>query len=62
MAAVIDDSVFVVHGGIGRQSFDKSIAMLNDEEYMNRKVDEPSLSSPLSELLWSDPRDGIKGT
>lgn len=56
VAAVLEDlNVFVVHGGLGPVTGNMTIAELNS---LDRTV-EPSSQSPISELLWSDARDGL---
>lgn len=49
IAAVLEKSVFLVHGGIGPKTSKMSIAKLNA---INRFV-EPEQNSPLWEILWS---------
>ncbi len=50
IAAVLDNSVFVCHGGLGPQSHAMTINDLNSK--INRKV-EPTENGPLNELLWT---------
>ena len=58
IGAIINNEVFVVHGGLGKETYNMSIAGIND---LDRFVDSPRFPSPLSELLWSDPSDKITG-
>lgn len=62
VAAVIENAVFVVHGGLGPRIAQATIEQINKE--VNRKVVDIELhefDSILSEMLWSDPKEGIKG-
>ena len=58
IAATINKKVFVVHGGIGKESCSMKVVDINK---LNRFVDSPPFRGPLSELLWSDPSDKISG-
>lgn len=49
IAAVIEDRIFCVHGGLSPQIVD--IGDLNDF----RRPFEPIKSTPISDMLWSDP-------
>jgi len=57
VAAVLEDAVFVVHGGLGPLTEEMSIAQLNQI----RRFKEPDHRGALTELLWSDPKDGLQG-
>jgi serine/threonine-protein phosphatase 5 len=50
VAAVLDRKVFVVHGGVGRETSRMTLAQMNSD--IRRNV-EPAESGPLSELLWT---------
>ena len=58
IAATINKKIFIVHGGIGKETCSMTIEDINT---LNRFVDSPSFRGPLSELLWSDPSDKISG-
>ena len=58
IGAIINDKAFVVHGGLGKETYNMSIAQINE---IDRFVDSPRFPSALSELLWSDPSDKITG-
>ena len=58
IGATINNKVFVVHGGLGKETYNMSIAEINE---LDRFVDSPKFPSALSELLWSDPSDKIAG-
>ena len=49
LAAIIDNSMFCVHGGLS-----PSIKKIDDIRGLNRKVDIPH-QGPMCDLLWSDP-------
>lgn len=58
IASVLEDSVFIVHGGLGKKSHKFTIDMLNSN--FNR-FSSTSTGDILGELLWSDPMQGIEG-
>ncbi len=58
IGATINQKVFIVHGGLGKETHKMSIAEINR---LDRFVDSPRFTSALSELLWSDPSDEITG-
>lgn len=58
IAATINQKVFIVHGGIGKDSCAMKVEDING---LDRFVDSPPFRGPLSELLWSDPSDKISG-
>jgi len=78
IAAVVEEEVFVVHGGLGPRAMDCSFAQLNalhrlhyDESQSSAQGcgsvvlagsgEEVAGEEVFSELLWSDPRDGLQG-
>jgi serine/threonine-protein phosphatase 5 len=52
IAAVVENAVFVVHGGIGPQCVNMTVAQINE---LNR-FGEPDHDSVISEFLWSGER------
>jgi len=55
LAAVIDERVFCVHGGLSPE-----IRTLDQIQLINRKQEVPT-DGAMSDLLWSDPDDTIDG-
>ena len=53
IGATINNKVFVVHGGLGKETYNMSIAEINE---LDRFVDSPKFPSALSELLGPIPR------
>jgi hypothetical protein len=49
IAAVVENSVFVVHGGIGPQCVNMTVAEINELD----RFSEPEHASVISEFLWS---------
>mmetsp|Transcript_13859 Transcript_13859/g.18953 ORF Transcript_13859/g.18953 Transcript_13859/m.18953 type:complete len:216 (-) Transcript_13859:202-849(-) len=58
-AAVFENSVFIVHGGLGLLSAEMNIQTINS--HISRNNIRPEINSALYEFLWSDPRDGMTG-
>eukprot|EP01038_Epipyxis_sp_PR26KG_P007232 gene7232-9863_t len=59
IGAVLEKKVMVIHGGLGRLTAKMTIKQLDQ---INRKAEPGEVDDPLSELLWSDPRDDLIGT
>lgn len=59
IAATLEDAAFIVHGGLGPNSYDMTLAQINEA---NRLL-EPGYEGDkiVSELLWADPSDKISG-
>ena len=57
LAAVVEDKIFVTHGGIGKLSVNMTIDDLNK---LDRHTEPDFGSSAAAELLWSDPIDSEK--
>ncbi|KAL6781519.1 hypothetical protein ACKKBG_A11495 [Auxenochlorella protothecoides x Auxenochlorella symbiontica] len=55
LAALIDNSVFCVHGGLS-----PGIASLDQIRSIDRKQEVPH-EGPMCDLLWSDPEEGVDG-
>ncbi|KFM23820.1 Serine/threonine-protein phosphatase PP-X isozyme 1 [Auxenochlorella protothecoides] len=55
LAALIDNSVFCVHGGLS-----PGIASLDQIRGIDRKQEVPH-EGPMCDLLWSDPEEGVDG-
>ena len=53
MAALIDNEVFSIHGGLSRD-----IALIESIASINRKQELP-VEGPLCDLCWSDPDSGV---
>lgn len=51
LAAVIDNRIFCVHGGLS-----PDVPLLENISLLDRQVEVPTMG-PLSDLLWSDPED-----
>lgn len=59
LAAVVEDKIFVTHGGIGKLSVNMTIDDLNE---IDRHTEPDFGSSAAAELLWSDPIDSEQHT
>lgn len=57
IAATINSKVFIVHGGIGKETSNSTLGSIND---LDRFHHSPPFHGGLSELLWSDPTEKIK--
>lgn len=55
ISAVIEGSVFCVHGGLS-----PDIKTLDQINLIERGKEPPIEGGPLSDLLWSDPEDGVE--
>ena len=53
LSAVIDDTIFCVHGGLS-----PNLATLDEIRALDRQQELPN-DGPITDLLWSDPDDGI---
>eukprot|EP01032_Pedospumella_encystans_P025190 gene25190-28476_t len=57
VAAVVENKIFVTHGGI-----EPTVAKMSLEEINKiNRVGEPDYENALIELLWSDPKDNLTG-
>jgi serine/threonine-protein phosphatase 5 len=59
LAAVIENAIFVTHGGLGPTTFKMSIEELNNNEKHSR-FNESDQNAVMDELLWCDPVDEIQ--
>ncbi|EPY30949.1 protein phosphatase [Strigomonas culicis] len=55
LSAVVEQDIFCVHGGLS-----PAIETVDDVRVLDRKQEVPHEGS-MSDLLWSDPEDGIDG-
>mmetsp|Transcript_22079 Transcript_22079/g.39319 ORF Transcript_22079/g.39319 Transcript_22079/m.39319 type:complete len:309 (-) Transcript_22079:1492-2418(-) len=55
LSAIIDNSVFAVHGGLS-----PAITKLDEIRSLDRKQEVPS-DGPMCDLLWSDPEESVSG-
>lgn len=59
LGAVLEDSVFITHGGLGPRM---AAATIQDINAVNRKlVDTLEHDDIFTEMLWADPKDGFQG-
>lgn len=56
-ASVLEDQIFVTHGGIGPNTYKMKIEEMNKFPV---KGEDLSYDHPFFELLWSDPSDKLK--
>lgn len=57
LGAVVEDQAFVVHGGLGRSTFNATLAELDEEDRFCIDADTPFLN----DLLWPDPVPSFSG-
>lgn len=55
LAAIVDQSIFCVHGGIS-----PDISLIERIQMLNRQTETP-ISGPITDLLWSDPDENVSG-
>eukprot|EP01039_Chlorochromonas_danica_P010150 gene10150-11233_t len=60
LGAVLNDKVFVAHGGLGKRTVTMTIDDIN-QKVERKAFDTYDYDSAFTELLWSDPRERIVG-